>query len=405
MSNTILNQLGGLPVTRVDIYARALKELSTKGKYFKEAESAGLHNTTFTHEEISPLLDSWNQSSGSLHGRMATVGKLLREGKYSAALNKLRPSQTEAGQKLSNIYQLEESWFKLAKFIHNREKGMTPAQAAADAQKWLFNYSEVPKFIDWARQSPVGSPFITFTYKALPVIAESAVKYPWRIGSIVLLINELQKYSEEHLSLDDAEKKRLQAAQPEKMKGGVGAPNHVLLPYKDKNGDLQYYDLTYALPWGDLAETGLSGLPQVTPGLSSPVAPLFEVALNQTRLGKDVYNSTDTTGEKASKSAQHLYRQAVPSLAPGNYGWNRIEKGFKEDDEVRALLGAAFGQRINPVNIQQQERYRGIERNKQLEELRVEAGRVMRNPSLTEKQKQAQLLEINRKRQHLVRPQ
>src|SRR3990167_4814489 len=118
------------------------------------------------------------------------MGEALREGKSSEALRQVRFSQSKTGQSAGRLYQAEEEFFKLAKFIHNKEKGMDTKAAVADANHWLFDYSEVPKFVDWARNSPLGAPFITFTWKALPVIVESFVTAPWRLATVAYALNE-----------------------------------------------------------------------------------------------------------------------------------------------------------------------------------------------------------------------
>lgn len=416
MSNVLLNHLGGLPMTRVDVYYRGLRDLATKGEYYREAkEQTDLMQGTFAQVELDALLDSWNKTRGGLMDRVAKASQLLREGRASQALNQVRLSQTKFGEKAAGIYQGEEAWFKLSKYIHNREAGMEPKAAAADAQAWLFDYSEVPKFVDWARRSPFGAPFITFTYKALPRVAESAVKAPWRIGGIMAGIYAIQQASSNALGIDEKQSAYLESIKPPRMKGKfAGTPKYLLMPWKDKYGQLQFLDLTYILPWGDIGETGASGIPNALPGYASPMRAFAELALNKSGYtGKEIYKFTDSPAEVTRKTSLFLWRFAAPPLAPGGYGFSRLQKAVTGEVDYfgrtsslpTAAASSLLGLKTTPFDPVIEARMRRSERNQAEREIAIEEFRVRRNRALTGEEKRNKLQKLAEQRRKLLKSQ
>jgi len=95
----------------------------------------------------------------------------------------------------AKFYQGEEQIAKMVKFTDMISKGANPQLAAKEAQKWLFNYSKIPGVIEFAKQL---SPFITFTYKALPRIGEAMAKNPLKVYKYYALFkgwNEMARNS------------------------------------------------------------------------------------------------------------------------------------------------------------------------------------------------------------------
>lgn len=74
------------------------------------------------------------------------------------------------------MYGFSETLGKTAKIIDEMKKGATEGDAVLAAQEALFDYSLVPPFIEGIRKSPLGSPFITFTYKAAPQVLNNMLK-------------------------------------------------------------------------------------------------------------------------------------------------------------------------------------------------------------------------------------
>lgn len=257
MSNSILAHLGGMPMYEQPVYlTKAVKAMRGKTNYWKIAKKEGLLRETFTNAELRSLFD---QVEGQLKGikaggipeKIGTIGNFWEKGKASMG-------------KAAKLYEAEEQWFKMAKFIHNVErKKMSPMKAAKDAEKWLFNYSKVTKFQEKYRSKWYGAPFATFTFKALPRIAEAAVKTPHRFILPAAMIYGLEEATRNYIGDTKEQAKAKQELRPDYMKGKtLGMSNFPRVPVVDDHGREYYLNLTYILPWGDLAEGGgFMGIP------------------------------------------------------------------------------------------------------------------------------------------------
>ena len=82
--------------------------------------------------------------------------------------------------KLEKFYQLEDQIFRMGLFIDRLEKGMDVNKAAADAKKWFIDYDINAPFVDFMRRAP--TPFISYTYRVVPLLAEAAVYRPWKFA-------------------------------------------------------------------------------------------------------------------------------------------------------------------------------------------------------------------------------
>jgi len=416
VSNTMLAYLSGLPPWRVDIYSKAMMELwQQKGPHYDAAKAQGLFSTTFAKGELNQLVDAWNSTSGGFYDRIAGMADHFAKGEIAEGLGKIRPSSWKVGQRAAKIYQGEEAWFKLAKFIQETENGATPKAAAQAAQKALFDYTEVPPFVEWARTSPVGAPFITFTWKALPQIIETGITHPWRLGGLVATIYAMEEGARLAMGIDEEQMAFIKRIQPDRMKGnplGLG-PKALLLPYKDKYGQLMFLDLTYILPWGDVGETGATGILQGTPGYAGPLRAIAEVMLNTSAFtGSEIYDPNDSTKEKVQAVSDYLYKFAMPSLAPaipgvtkGGWGFERLWASVtgKEDYFGRtsspgtAFASAIVGMKTNPMDPPIELFFRKKDFEQAFDDLQANAFRIRNHKGLSIEEKQKQLAIIQDK--------
>jgi len=314
LSNTILADFGGLPPHRIDVYALAAKELLTKGQYWREAKQTPLLGTEWAGTEIKQFLVETSE---------------LKEGSFLSNLSKTTRSLLD---KPGQLYQGTEQFFKLAVFINERKNGRTIKEAGAHAEKTMFNYLKIPPAIRWAKRWY--SPFITFSYKAIPRFAETAIRKPWKIvkyGLLMLAVEEIARrmYGESKEEVEQ-EKKVL----PDYMRKSVlpGQLSHMRIPYKDKYNRSKYLDLSFILPWGDIAEqwgqSRLVGRPLL------PSHPLYvavaEIAFNEVLFtGQELTTKdVDTGSDYLKKIGIQLWRQAVPSLA-GSYSYNKLMAAYK----------------------------------------------------------------------------
>lgn len=320
MSNSVLAHLGGMPMYEQPVYLiKAAKHLKQKGKLWKKAREEGLLTDTFTNAELRTLFDRVEGAmtgikAGSIPEAMGIIGKSWQKTKT-------------AGRGAAKLYELEEQWFKMAKFIHNVErKKMGVTAAAKDAEKWLFNYRKVTKFQEKYRTKWYGAPFATFTFKAMPRVMEAAVKYPWRFALPTAIIYALEQAAMTKIGDTKAEYEAKKELRPEYMRKGkfLGViPNWARVALIDDYGREHYLNLTYILPWGDIAEGGeFMGIP----GSLRPISQPFVSELAQQIANYDFFFKSEIAPEKElvgkakwdkiAKEAELRGKHALRTFAP-----------------------------------------------------------------------------------------
>ena len=317
-SNSVLSHLGGMPMYEQPVYlTRAAKQMRRKGKLWQEAKQEGLMADTFTNAELRSLFD---QVDSQLKDIVAdSIPERL--GKIGTAWEKTKG----VGNKAAKLYEAEEQWFKMAKFLYNKKrKKMSSKEAAKDAEKWLFNYSKLTKFQEDFRSKWYGAPFATFTFKALPRISEAAVKTPWRFALPFAMIYGMEQAAQNMIGDSDKARKAKKKMLPEWMKGSMaGIPNFARVPLVDESGREHYLNLSYILPWGDIAESGGAfGIPAgLMPGTMPFVKEPFQQIMNYDSFWKEpIVKESDVAGKegldlKATETKKRVLH-AAQTFAP-----------------------------------------------------------------------------------------
>lgn len=266
MSNSVLAHLGGMPLWEQPVYlTRAIKEMATNGKVFSDVKrNSSIFNTTWTQQELRNVYDDMMSLKGVSATNPVESSTILR-----TALSKTK----QAGNKMADLYQKEEQVYKMAKILHSLENGKDLKAAIADANKWLFDYSDVTRAQQQYRNSMLGAPFATFTLKALPRVAEAAVTTPWRFAAPFAMIYGLEESARNYFGDTKEESDKKRKLLPEYMRGKMlGMPSYPRVPVSDEFGREYYLDLTYILPWGDIGESGdFMGIPGAVRPLSHPL--------------------------------------------------------------------------------------------------------------------------------------
>lgn len=319
MSNSVLAHLGGMPMYEQPVYlVKGARQMRTKGNYWQQATKEGLLGTTWTEHELTALFSSAESNikgikAGSIPEKLGAIGTVWEKSKY-------------VGQKAAKAYQAEEEWFKLAKFIHNIErKKMTVKAASADAEKWLFNYGKITKFQEGYRSKWYGAPFATFTFKALPRIAEAAVKTPHRFILPGAMIYALEQAAMKMIEDSPEQFKAKKKLRPDWMQGSfLGMPNFARVPFVDDDGREYYLNLTYTLPWGDIGESGsFAGIPGGLMPLSQPFVKETwqQIANYDSFWGRPIVPEEELAGKsfvgkvktQAAKRGAHLAKTMLPT--------------------------------------------------------------------------------------------
>jgi len=305
LSNMILLNLSG--VRWRDIPKRLLQafdDLRKDGVYTQIAKKYGVINSTFSRQEMIEINKAY------LKAKAKQTGNFIDRAKYIAG---------SIGDFASRAYQAMEILGKTAKIIDDMAKGVDESTAALNAQKTLFDYSLVPQSVRYLRNAPVGMPFITYYYKVLPNLLETAIRHPERYAPYVAIPLGLHALISDYKGVTEEDFEKLKKSLPEYLRD---RGNALAFPIKDNQGRWQFMDYSYFLPYAMfvgtvkdaadgniqkfLTDTGIFGapLPQLIAALTTNVDPFTQ---------REIVNEFDPPEKKVADSMAYLWRMTMPT--------------------------------------------------------------------------------------------
>lgn len=355
MGNVIMAHFAGVNMWDARSYWAICTAFKNNEAWIEEAKKNGLFTGSFSKEEIAKLLPeeyselAKKQESKTKQGADFVFNYMLNYG----LRNKMR-----------NLYEAEDAFFKALIYKSALDKGMSSKDAVDYALKFIPSYDDLPGGARFIRDTTV--PFFAWTYKVIPTILTQAAAYPHRAivpTALMWSINMLCycmaagddddgffERVEKGLKLKEAE----QGLLPEYMRG-VGAlfnPKSMRL-WTDPTTNLPvYWNVSNFIPGGQLFDfTNQSG-GMAWPEMLTIGSPLYTawVAMNlntDTFTGREITKKSDTVGEATEKRASYMWRQMAPALAVGGYHFERVANA----------LANATGEAIGP--------YTGVGRNGQ----------------------------------------
>jgi len=133
VSNLVLLQLSGVPIHSIPrLFAAAIKEIRTNGKYWRIAKKHGVTESTFANQELFRI----ERDILDLEARLEKGVVNLATFKNMAGI---------MVEFAGDTYQLMEAIGKTMKIMDAmKREGMSESDAAMEAQKWLYDYSLIP---------------------------------------------------------------------------------------------------------------------------------------------------------------------------------------------------------------------------------------------------------------------
>lgn len=291
-------------------------------------------------DQIQPLLDALEKelatnpdSVAAQVGVMNAVQFLLR-GEMSAAFDAAKGSKSGKaviieGQNLIDLYQSEDEVFRLAAWLKAKEGGDTDMQAGHVSRKSFLDYNINAPWVAMLRATAF--PFAAFSYRAIPMMAETVAKRPWKVMKLAMLGGMLNALGYMLSGGDEDDERRYL---PEEKAGRVWGmvPKLVRMPWNDSHNQPVFLDVRRFIPVGDIFDTGANNaaipmLPALMPG--GPLMLVAEVMLDSSGFtGKKISLETDTAMEKYGKTADYLYKSMMPNLVmlPGTHAWDNVMK-------------------------------------------------------------------------------
>lgn len=396
----VLNPLGGVPPWRIDLYMKAFEEFHRDGPLWKTFQKVGGGLSDFARTEL-----------------MENIERVYRT---DPGINKFFGTLQKFNQRVLEFYGSQDTFFKFTNFIKGvAEDGMTAREALKRSNFYLVDYSEVPKVVEWLRRSPIGAPFISFTYGVSLPLAQKLLDDPAALSAYYKVLRAMQSLSADTPEADES-------ILPEDLQG----LNALKLPFTDQYGRAQYLDLRYILPFNLLeSATNNFGTIGSIPGFSqlfgqNPVVQGMAALMTNVNpfTGKEVISSGSSRGEAMMAVVDYVQKMLLPSLAPGapvvirgqqragGYSFDKLMAAIqgrpdyqgRERDIFTTILDVVVGLKIIPFDPELQSRLDRSEQVKQLEEFRKQLNAAALSKTMTPEEKSAEIIRIREKIQDYV---
>ncbi|HXC39275.1 MAG TPA: hypothetical protein VN667_10040, partial [Burkholderiales bacterium] len=317
-------------------------------------------------EQLTPMVEALRKEIDSAGGagvvNAAGVLQAMLAGKFREAAAAAGDSKAAGAVKtvagaMIDLYQAEDTVFRLAAFLKAKAEGASDMQAGKFARRSFLDYRINAPWIQMMKQTAF--PFISFNYRAVPMMLDTFAHKPWKLAKLALLLGGLNALG---YMLSGGDEDRERKLLPEEKQGkvlGVVGPKLVRMPWNDSHDAPVFLDVRRFVPVGDVFDLGQTHSamplsPVALPG--GPLAVLAELALNRSQFtGKDIVKGTDTAAETAGKVADHLYKAMAPNLPmlPGTYSFQSIYDAgrgrtdlFGREQSTPAAVASAFGVKI-----------------------------------------------------------
>lgn len=305
ISNVILLNLSGIPLRKIPTrLSQALNDMRKNGPYTDIAKKYGILDSTFSRQEMIDINKAY------LKAKAKETGNIVDRIKYiSGAISEIG----------TNAYQKMEIVGKTAKIIDEMSKGADEATAALRAQETLFDYSLVPPSVRYLRNAPVGIPFLTYYYKVLPNLLETAIRYPERYVPYLAIPYGMHEIVKQYQGITSEDIKTIKQSMPEWIRDNGNA---LILPIKDENDKWQVLDFSYFLPYAmftgmakdvkelelqeALSKSGVFGgpLPQTISAIQTNIDPFTK---------REIVNEYDPESKQLADMMLYAYRMAAPT--------------------------------------------------------------------------------------------
>lgn len=375
-SNIIQLNMSGTPLHDIPgLLIKSASAMKTKDKFYVEGLRNGIFKTNWSEAEIGEVLDTVRtMQKTSIMQMYGQIGKLAK------------------------FYGKIDDFYKLAKFIEQREKGIDISKAAIEAHKWGMDYSLAHPAIKIARQHIM--PFVSYQYKIAPLIAETLAKRPWVLAKYAAIPYLMYEAAKQTLSLTDNDFEKLKKDLPLYIKK---TGSYAVLPWKSPEGNVQWVNLEYFLPWGNvmaIARDVKEGHPRELigdMGIGNPFLDVYsaiKTAKGDTPpkdpfSGREIWNALDTPTEKSLKLAEWLYGKWAPSMLTREGAGGYTLRVGEKDRYGRTISPEQAAGRWVGLNIIAPTTQQGaIEKRAREKELLSSLYRILKDPTITEEKKQ-----------------
>lgn len=312
--------------------------------------------------------------------------------------------------KMEKAYQFEDQVFRMAVYMDRLDKGFEPAEAALEARKWFIDYDINAPLIQTLKRTAV--PFISYTYRAIPLLAEAAALRPHKFAKWAAFghaLNEGFAYLADDTVGEDIDRVTMREQYTKKLFGGAPIVGDVMpyttirMPFDDANGNALYFDASRWIPGGDIFEQreGSAGIP----GLPSPLQPggLWVDAIANYMFKVDPFTGQKLEDlgvdeESTLEISKHFMKRLPPNIPfiPGTFASNkwekakRVTKGEIDGEQVIGsqyvapdtpflALAYGFGFKLRPQDATVNERVKRNDYRREISALEAKRKKILRD--------------------------
>ena len=314
----------------------------------------GLFSTGFSANELYAIRYELKKS-----GATDSFTEMWKKGDYKESAWALggimKNGYFELAKTLANLNINLDAMFKMALMrdyleIHAKQNGFTSAtaltnaynkeskaklvslmeNAAAYAGKGIFEYHDIPRWMQTLRRVPLGAPFLTFNYKMFGAVQRAALARPWKLIKYQLAGYAIFQALMAGSDWDEEELKKAMDSLPIHMRNKSSL---YIIPYKDNTGSVHYADLSYVLPQAFIYDTFLkmanpnpgqsqvgavgTAIAESTGILSGPIPKVLTaiIAKKDPFTGRDLWVDGDSFDSNLARYSKFMWNLAAPPWA------------------------------------------------------------------------------------------
>jgi hypothetical protein len=379
VSNMVLMDL--LDVRWQDL-AQGVRSYLSHDQHYQEAFKHGAFGADMMSQEVrdqvlKPILDELMRSN--TFQQASHLGAL---GQMSRFVEMLWSKAKAIDKKMIDLYRVEDELFRMATYIRRRQLGDTPKEAADHAREQFIDYDIRAPWVNAARNTVL--PFISYTYRAVPLVARAIATRPWKLMKYFALAYALNALAY-GVTGGDEDRERRSLNEREQGRSWVGTYQMTRMPFNDRYGNPIFLDTRRWVPAGDVFDT--QGDMPAWLNLGGPLMIGAELFLNrQAFTGQEIVNTkTDDFWDRTLKRADHLYKSWMPSAAwvPGSWYWEKVANAAKgaTDRQGRPYslplaLTSSVGVKLKPQDIDDAMSWKAYEFDQVERALETEARRL-----------------------------
>lgn len=384
LSNLTMAHFAGVSYWDTHKYVGAIYDLVKGTAMVDEAKEAGLFGGTFNRAELMKVMPEELKAMAQM--TESAVGRNVDRLWNALSLFLRKP--------MGAAYGAEDEFFRYMIYRDARNRGLSVDDSVDYAQKYIFTYDDLPKTARIMRDMPVGLPFFSYTFKAIPALANTALEHPFRYAApavALYTVNAImyamaaslgggddedwwtvirrymtdEEFRNKAKSMEEQERKNL----PEWMKGAslaLGTEKTIRLGMDDLTNLPVFLDVSRIFPGGDLfdAHNNAGGIPLLAPltpnnpVLTTAAAMLFN---KDTFRNKDIVLKTDTDAEAAQKRLAWTWKQVTPAISVGNTLFERAMNVVANSTGQPVNVGLAEYTGIGPDGLPIQAKYAAMQ--------------------------------------------